>query len=77
MNLNLKSFRVWGLCLFSLVSPLSELAALALAADPKIDRSISKEPPYETKAPKYCLLVFGPQAKYRVWLVRGDIVKCC
>src|SRR6266852_116985 len=35
----------------------------------KIDRSISKEPTYQTKTPKYCLLVFGPEAKYRIWLV--------
>ncbi len=42
----------------------------APAADlTKIDRSISKEPTYQTKAPKYCLLVFGLDANYRVWLV--------
>jgi hypothetical protein len=35
----------------------------------KIDRTIAKEPAYQTKAPRYCLLVFGPQAKARVWLV--------
>ena len=34
-----------------------------------IDRSIRKEPAYQSKAPQYCLLVFGPQAKTRVWLV--------
>lgn len=34
----------------------------------KIDRTIRKEPAYQTK-PKYCLLVFGPEAKTRVWLV--------
>jgi hypothetical protein len=34
----------------------------------EIDRSIKKEPTYQTK-PEYCLLVFGPQAKARVWLV--------
>src|SRR5262249_25477630 len=34
-----------------------------------VDRSIRKEPAYQTKAPKYCLLVFGPEAKTRVWLV--------
>jgi hypothetical protein len=33
-----------------------------------IDRSIGKEPAYESK-PKYCLVVFGPEAKSRVWLV--------
>jgi hypothetical protein len=38
----------------------------------KVDRSIAKEPTYQTK-PKYCLLVFGPEAKTRVWLVQdGD-----
>ena len=35
----------------------------------KIDRTIAKEPAYQTKAPKYCLLVFGPEAKLRAWLV--------
>ncbi len=50
-------------CLFCLCPPLA-------AADlTKIDRTIKKEPAYETKAPKYCLLVFGPEAKTRVWLV--------
>ncbi len=34
----------------------------------KIDRTIAKEPVYKNK-PKYCLLVFGPEAKARVWLV--------
>jgi hypothetical protein len=38
-----------------------------------IDRTIRKEPVYQTKAPRYCLLVFGPQAETRVWLVQdGD-----
>src|SRR4029077_17075723 len=35
----------------------------------KIDRRIAKEPVYQTKTPKYCLLVFGPEAKHRIWLV--------
>ena len=34
-----------------------------------IDRTIRKEPVYETKSPRYALLVFGPRAKDRVWLV--------
>ncbi len=33
---------------------------------------IRKEPAYPEK-PRYCLLLFGPQAQARVWLVRaGD-----
>jgi hypothetical protein len=55
------------------------LAALALArpaaaADlSSVDRAIKKEPAYQTKAPRYCLLIFGPEAKDRVWLVHdGD-----
>jgi hypothetical protein len=47
---------------------LPVLLALALSADlSKIDRSIKKEPVYAGK-PKYCLLVFGPEAKTKVWL---------
>src|SRR5229473_231210 len=44
---------------------------IGVAADQplKIDRSIAKEPVYKSKAPKYGLLVFGPEAKDRVWLV--------
>jgi hypothetical protein len=34
----------------------------------KIDRTLKKEPAYKGK-PKYCLLVFGPEATTRVWLV--------
>ncbi len=37
-----------------------------------VDRSIRKEPSYVGK-PQYCLLVFGAEAKNRVWLVQdGD-----
>ncbi len=40
----------------------------------KIDRTIAAEPRYQFK-PQYCLLVFGPQATKRVWLVRdGDVL---
>lgn len=50
-------------------------AGLVGAADlGKIDRTIAKEPAYKTK-PKYCLLVFGAEAKTRVWLVQdGDVL---
>ncbi|MCI0333157.1 MAG: hypothetical protein L0228_08040 [Planctomycetes bacterium] len=49
--------------------------ASVCAADlAEIDRTIAKEPAYTSK-PKYCLLVFGPQAKGRVWLVQdGDVL---
>ncbi len=44
-------------------------AASAKAADlTKIERHLIKEPIYQTK-PKYCLLVFGPETKTKVWLV--------
>jgi hypothetical protein len=40
----------------------------------KIDRTIGKEPTYESQ-PKYCLVVVGPEAKTRVWLVLdGDVL---
>jgi hypothetical protein len=60
--------------------PLALAAALAWAAGAagadlsKVDRAIRKEPAYQGK-PRYCLLVFGPEAKHRVWLVLdGDTV---
>src|SRR5918993_6007509 len=37
----------------------------------KIDRKIAREPPYRT-TPKYCLVLFGPKAKTRVWVVVDD-----
>lgn len=41
----------------------------ASAADlPKIERTIAKEPKYQSK-PRYCLLVFGTDATMKVWLV--------
>jgi hypothetical protein len=60
--------------------PLLAAAIVLLLAPPlpaadltKIERKIAKEPSYQTKAPKYCLLVFGLEAKSRVWLVQdGD-----
>jgi hypothetical protein len=49
-------------------------SAPAAAADlAKVDRSIGREPAYKSKAAKYCLLVFGPEARTRVWLaLDGD-----
>ncbi len=42
----------------------------ASAADlSKIDRTIGKQPAYRSE-PKYCLVLFGPEAKTRIWLVR-------
>jgi hypothetical protein len=35
----------------------------------RIDRSIKKEPAYQTKKQRYCLLAFGPGADHRIWLV--------
>jgi len=48
----------------------------ASAADlTRLDRSLKDEPKYNTRAPKYCLLVFGQDARTRVWLVHdGDVV---
>src|SRR5262245_9126686 len=60
----------------------SVVAVLAIhlpgyAADlSKVDRTIGKEPAYESQSkPKYCLVVFGPEAKTRIWLVLdGDVL---
>lgn len=45
------------------------LPPLSAADLTRIERRIGKEPAYESK-PRYCLLVFGPHAKTRVWLVQ-------
>ena len=51
----------WGLFL---------VAGRAGAVDyAKIDRTIAKEPAYTSKAPKYALLLFGPEARLLVWIV--------
>jgi len=48
--------------------PVMNVSGMDLA---KIDRAIGKEPAYKGK-PKYCLLVIGPEAKTRIWLVKDD-----
>jgi hypothetical protein len=58
---------ILGLSLVAVASPALDLTT--------IDRTIGKEPVYESKEPQYCLLVFGPEAKVRVWLVLdGDVL---
>jgi hypothetical protein len=55
-----------------LIMLLISSAASAAVDLAKIERKIVKEPAYRSK-PKYCLLVLGPEAKTRVWLVQdGD-----
>jgi hypothetical protein len=60
----------------SVLAPLAFLTAGAAPAPAvdlaKVDRGIAQEPAYRFQ-PRYCLLVFGPRAEFRVWLVRdGD-----
>jgi hypothetical protein len=52
------------------------LAGAASAADlTKVDRRVVNEPAYKSKAPKYALLVIGPEARDRVWLVKdGEVL---
>lgn len=59
--------------LFSILTVLILSTAAGASVDlTKIERKLVKEPAYRTK-PKYCLLVLGPEAKTRVWLVQdGD-----
>jgi hypothetical protein len=58
--------RWWAAGLIGLVAVLT----FAIAADWKeIVRTIRKQSDYEGK-PKYALLVFGPEAKTRVWVVQ-------
>jgi hypothetical protein len=55
-----------------MVIMISEGRAVDLAT---IDRVIKQEPIYSSGSPRYCLLVFGPRAEGRAWLVRdGDVL---
>src|SRR6516225_8420792 len=57
------------LCFFVLAALTMGWTAQVGAADlSRIDRSLKKEPAYKFK-PKYCLLVLGPKAETRIWLV--------
>jgi hypothetical protein len=58
-----------------LVSPVAGAGDRGAADLSWIDRAIAKEPTYQTQEPRYCLLVFGPEAKFRAWLVQdGDVL---
>jgi hypothetical protein len=35
----------------------------------KIDRTIGRQPPYQSDKPEYGLLLFGPRARLKLWLV--------
>src|ERR1700752_1325956 len=54
------------------------MAPSAIAGDrgpavAQVERAVAKEPAYQSGAPRYCLLAFGREAKFRVWLVQdGD-----
>jgi hypothetical protein len=58
------------------------LLALLIAVPPasgvdlsRIDRTIAKEPAYPNRTPRYGLLVFGPEAQSRAWVVLdGDFL---
>jgi hypothetical protein len=62
----MKRFSIWAALTCLLFSTLS----LSAADLTRIDRMIAREPAYKSK-PRYCLLVFGPEAKTRIWLVQG------
>ena len=60
-------------CLLAAALLIGTTATLAAADLTKVPRGIGKEPTYTSKAPRYLLLVFGPEAAERVWLVQdGD-----
>jgi hypothetical protein len=63
------------LSLISTLLVVGSTAVTARGADlTKIDRTIAREPAFQSK-PAYCLLAFGPAAKTRVWLVLdGDVL---
>jgi hypothetical protein len=70
----IRDHSVEGLIMKSLTWALAGLVTFGsgiAAADglERIERTIARQPAYAAKEPKYCLLVFGPKAETRVWLV--------
>lgn len=55
---------------------LLSIGGLSMGQDlASVERTIAKEPSYETAAPKYALLVFGEKLTTKVWLVLdGDVL---
>ncbi len=69
LTLRVRRTLTWSVRLTCVACCLASMTP-AFAADlSKVDRAIVREPTYTGK-PEYCLLVFGPQAADRVWLVR-------
>jgi hypothetical protein len=65
---------MWRNCVATLLLILSPLAAWAVDLA-KIERTAIKLPEMRSDAVEYCLLVFGPEAAKRVWLVHdGDVL---
>lgn len=62
--MRLLSFLNATVCLITLGAGFAQAGNLD-----KIDRPLVKEPAYQSKTPKYALLVFGPEARTRIWLV--------
>jgi hypothetical protein len=45
------------------------VAPVAAVDYDKVERKLTREPAYQSKKPRYALLLFGPQARLRVWVV--------
>ena len=71
----MKSIRISHSLILTLLLLCSTATSARASELREIERKISKEPAYQTKQVKYALLVFGPEAKTRIWLaVDGESV---
>jgi hypothetical protein len=62
-------------CFLAMLTSLAFAGQTRAVDRAKNDRSLCKEPTYQSKGPQYCLLVFGPEAAIRVWVVLdGDVL---
>lgn len=61
-----------GVVLLAVILPLSPNDATSGELG-KMDRTLKKEPAYQSKAPRYGLLVLGPKAGTRIWLVFDSV----
>src|SRR5438552_2104023 len=65
----MKTLLTWWVSPVFVTGLLSICVGVSAAADlEKIDRRLQQQPTYQSREPRYCMLVFGPNADTRIWL---------
>jgi hypothetical protein len=67
--LSMRVLPLLALLIGAAAPPASAPAAAGPPRPAPVERTLKKEPAYRSRAPRYCLLVFGAGAKTHVWVV--------